>query len=175
MRTAPALLLALLLACCGGAITSGSEPGEDAAEEPHVDVLEEVLDDPVEEPPDDVVPVDPEEEEELSAAPRRRGKLIHLNSRAGEIFIRRPRDQDEARICVDCLRGRRAVVVNLREVQPDHALRVFDFLAGATYAVGGQLEQAGESVYLLTPQNIGIMAEEEESASTPNGDIWQEI
>ena len=124
-----------------------------------------------------------EEEEELSAAPRRRGKLIHLNSRAGEIFIRRPRDQDEARICVDCLRGRRAVVVNLREVQPDHALRVFDFLAGATYALGGQLEQAGDGVYLVTPHNIGIIAEEAavspadsaSSASSARSEFWQEI
>jgi len=117
----------------------------------------------------------PGEEYEEQPTPRRRERLIKLNSRVGEIFIRRPRNQDEARICVDCLRGRRAVVVNLEAVQPDHALRVFDFLAGATYAVGGQLEQAGESVYLLTPQNIGIMAEEEKAASTPNTDIWREI
>lgn len=117
----------------------------------------------------------PGEEYEEQPTPRRRERLIKLNSRSGEIFIRRPRNQDEARICVDCLRGRRAVVVNLKDVQSDHALRVFDFLAGATYAVGGQLEQAGESVYLLTPQNIGIMAEEEKSASTPNSDIWREI
>ncbi|HUU54458.1 MAG TPA: cell division protein SepF [Armatimonadota bacterium] len=115
------------------------------------------------------------EEGEEQPAPRRRERLIKLNSRSGEIFIRRPRNQDEARICVDCLRGRRAVVVNLKEVQPEHALRVFDFLAGATYAVGGQLEQAGDGVYLLTPQNIGIMAEEETAASTPNSDIWREI
>jgi FtsZ-interacting cell division protein YlmF len=74
-------------------------------------------------------------EEDAGVVPRRRERLIRLNSRAGEIFIRRPRNQDEARICVDCLRGRRAVVVNLKEVQPEHALRVFDFLAGATYAV----------------------------------------
>jgi len=117
----------------------------------------------------------PGEEYEEHPTPRRRERLIKLNSRSGEIFIRRPRNQDEARICVDCLRGRRAVVVNLKDVQPDHALRVFDFLAGATYAVGGQLEQAGENVYLLTPQNIGIMAEEEKVASTPNSDIWREI
>ena len=115
------------------------------------------------------------EEDEEQPTPRRRERLIKLNSRSGEIFIRRPRNQDEARICVDCLRGRRAVVVNLKDVQPEHALRVFDFLAGATYAVGGQLEQAGEGVYLLTPQNIGIMAEEEKAASTPNSDIWREI
>ncbi len=117
----------------------------------------------------------PPGEEEMSTPPRRLAGLIPLHSRSGEIFIRRPRDQEEAKICVDCLRGRRAVVVNLKEVQPEHAVRVFDFLAGATYALGGQLEQAGDGVYLATPQNIGIMAEEEGLASSPESSFWQEI
>jgi len=119
--------------------------------------------------------VAPPGEEYEEPVPRKRERLIRLNSRAGEIFIRRPRNQDEARICVDCLRSRRAVVVNLKEVQSQHAVRVFDFLMGAVYAVGGQLEQAGDGVYLLTPQNIGVMAEEEGSPSTPSGGTWQEI
>ncbi len=117
----------------------------------------------------------PGEEFDEPVAPRRKERVIKLNSRSGEIFIRRPRNQDEARICIDCLRSRRAVVVNLKDVQPDHALRVFDFLTGATYALGGQLEQAGDGVYLLTPHNIGVVAEEEGSARTPRGEFWQEI
>lgn len=117
----------------------------------------------------------PPGEEEMPAPARRLGRLIPLQSRAGEIFIRRPRNQEEAKICVDCLRGRRAVVVNLKEVQPEHAMRVFDFLAGATYALGGQLEQAGDGVYLATPQNIGIMAEEESLGGAPQSSFWQEI
>jgi cell division inhibitor SepF len=128
-------------------------------------------------PDDDYEAGSPEEEEEDGVpSPPRRGGLIRFHSRSGEIFIRRPRNQDEARICVDCLRGRRAVVVNLKDVQPDHALRVFDFLTGATYALGGQLEQAGDNVYLLTPHNIGIMAEEEQGQpASPRADFWQEI
>jgi len=116
----------------------------------------------------------PNVEEEAAPPLPRRSRLIPIHSRAGEIFIRRPRTQDEARICVDCLRGRRAVVVNLKDVQSDHALRVFDFLAGATYALGGQLEQAGDSVYLVTPHGIGIMAEEERQVA-PRASSWQEI
>jgi cell division inhibitor SepF len=106
--------------------------------------------------------------------PKRRGRLIPLHSRSGEIFIRRPRNQEEARICVDCLRARRAVIANLKDVETEQAVRVFDFLGGAVYALGGQLEQAGDSVYLITPQSIGIMAEEE--AHVPaRATSWQEI
>jgi cell division inhibitor SepF len=113
-------------------------------------------------------------EEEPGAPAPRRNRLIPIHSRAGEIFIRRPRNQEEARICVDCLRGRKAVVVNLKDVQPEHAQRVFDFLAGATYALGGQIEQAGDSVYLVTPHSIGIMAEESQQVA-PRSGFWQEI
>ncbi len=114
--------------------------------------------------------------EEETEVPRKRGRLIPLHSRAGEIFIRRPRNQEEAKICADCLRGRRAVIVNLKDVPPEDALRVFDFLAGSIYALGGQLEQAGDKVYLVTPQNIGIMAEETTTAQVaPRATFWQEI
>jgi cell division inhibitor SepF len=121
---------------------------------------------------DDFEPADADDYGTVS--PRRKRGLIRLSSRSGEIFLRRPRTQDEARICVDCLRGRSAVIVNLKDVQPEHASRVFDFLLGATYALGGQLEQAGDGVYLLTPHGIGIMSEDE--AETPPGSsFWQEI
>ena len=116
--------------------------------------------------------------EEESEAPRRRERhrLIPLHPRAGEIFIRRPRTQDEAKICVDCLRGRRAVIVNLREVQVEDAQRVLDFLKGAAYALGGQMEPAGERVFLVTPQNIGVMVEDEVAQATPRpSTFWQEI
>ncbi len=76
---------------------------------------------------------------------------------------------------MDCLRGRRAVIVNLKDVPSEDALRVFDFLTGAVYAVGGQVEQAGDKVYLVTPQSIGIMAEETLAQVTPRASFWQEI
>jgi cell division inhibitor SepF len=117
----------------------------------------------------------PGDEEESRSAPRRRGGIIPIHSRSGQIFIRRPRDQDEARACVDCLRDRRAVVINLKEIDATNACRIFDFVAGATYALGGQLEQAGDGVYLATPHNIDILAEEEEDSGARQTAFWQEV
>lgn len=115
---------------------------------------------------------------EVEARPghRRRGAIIALPQRAGRIYIRRPRDQDEARLCVDSLRDRRAVVVNLKEADGATAQRILDFLAGAAYALRGQLEQAGDGVYLAAPQSIGILREEEDEAQAPpESAFWQEI
>jgi cell division inhibitor SepF len=123
---------------------------------------------------DEFGPTTDEEMVGVGATPRRRSRLITLPSRSGDIFIRRPRSMEEARTCADCLRDRRAVVVNLKDLEVEQAVRVFDFVAGATYALGGQLEQAGEGVFLATPHNIGIMAEEEPTRGQEPA-FWQEI
>lgn len=52
----PLVQLALIVAGCGGAITSGAEPGEDAVTEPRVDAVEEALEDPVEDPEEEASP-----------------------------------------------------------------------------------------------------------------------
>ena len=113
-------------------------------------------------------------EAERNGEPRRRKtSLLSLHSRNNdEIFLRWPKDREDARICADCLRARRAVVVNLTQLDPPQAIRVFDFLTGAAYALGGQIEQAGEGIFLLTPKDIEILSESPYSAeaSTP----WQE-
>jgi cell division inhibitor SepF len=113
-------------------------------------------------------------ETEREAEPRRRKtSLLSLHSsRNDEIFVRWPKDREDARICADCLRARRAVVVNLTQLDTNQALRVFDFLTGAAYALGGQIEQAGEGIFLLTPKDIEILSE---SPHSPEGlSSWQE-
>ncbi len=112
--------------------------------------------------------------EEEVEAPRKR-KLIPLHSRAGEISSAGPETRTRRRSAWTACAGRRAVIVNLKDVPSEDALRVFDFLAGATYAVGGQIEQAGDKVYLVTPQSIGIMAEETLTQVTPAASFWQDI
>ena len=114
-------------------------------------------------------------EVDREAEPRRRkASLLSLHSsRNEEIFLRWPKDREDARICADCLRARRAVVVNLTQLDASQALRVFDFLTGAAYALGGQIEQAGEGIFLLTPKDIEIFSEgpySSEGVPSP----WQE-
>jgi cell division inhibitor SepF len=38
--------------------------------------------------------------------------------------------------------------------------RMIDFCSGVTYALGGAMEKAADQVFLLTPTNVEVSAEE---------------
>lgn len=111
------------------------------------------------------------------AGRKRKPSLLSLHStREEEIFIRRPRSREDAPICADCLRARCPVVVNLKSLEPDTALRVFDFLAGVVYAIEGQMESVGDGIFLLTPKEVEIATELAESVADEPDHVgfWQE-
>ena len=62
----------------------------------------------------------------------------------------------ESQQIADYLKGRNAVVVNLKRVTPDQAKRIVDFLSGTLYAIGGGLEKLGGGVFLCTPNNVNV-------------------
>lgn len=95
------------------------------------------------------------------AEPRRRRSPVfslHTN-RPMEIVVLEPRTLDEARVGADHLKGRRPVIVNLRDADHDLAKRIVDFTCGVTYAVDGQMQRVGEEIFLFTPSTVTVTAE----------------
>jgi len=105
--------------------------------------------------------------------PKRRSLLSLHAARAEEIYLRRPRSLEEAQACADYLKSRRPVVVNLKSLDEGKARRVLDFLGGVIYAVDGHMEEAGEGIYLLTPNTVAIDAEAQ-AVSRDEGVFWGE-
>lgn len=52
------------------------------------------------------------------------------------------------------------VIVNLQGVERDLMRRIIDFASGLTYGLGGEMEKAADRVFLLTPTNVEVSAEE---------------
>jgi cell division inhibitor SepF len=107
---------------------------------------------------------DEEEEpyEELSSDEdrRRRAPILRLHSaKQQDIVVLQPRTFDDARNAAEYLKGRRPIVVNLREADRDVAQRIVDFLCGVDYAVDGHLQRVAEEIFLFTPSNIVITSE----------------
>jgi cell division inhibitor SepF len=50
--------------------------------------------------------------------------------------------------------------MNLQNADRDLARRLIDFASGLCYGVGGQMEKVANSVYLLSPSNVEVSAEE---------------
>jgi cell division inhibitor SepF len=60
----------------------------------------------------------------------------------------------------DMLKANSPVIVNLQVSEKDLSRRMIDFCSGLTYALGGSMEKVAESVFLLTPSNVEVSAEE---------------
>jgi cell division inhibitor SepF len=65
----------------------------------------------------------------------------------------------------DCLRGSQPVIVNLQMADRDLSRRMIDFCSGVTYALGGHMDKVAEQVFLLSPSNVSVSAEERQRLS----------
>lgn len=72
------------------------------------------------------------------------------------VVIRRPHSFDEAEGIAALIKDGQAVVVNLEGLALETAQRLVDYLCGATYALDGNLEKVGASIFLFTPAGVNI-------------------
>ena len=73
-----------------------------------------------------------------------------------KMMLLEPSAYSESQQIADYLKGRTAVVVNLKRVTPDQAKRIVDFLSGTIYAIGGDLQKLGGGIFLCTPNNVNV-------------------
>jgi cell division inhibitor SepF len=59
--------------------------------------------------------------------------------------------------------------VNLQEADQDLSKRLIDFSSGLTYALNGNMQRIAERVFLLTPPNVEVSAEERAKALERGG------
>jgi cell division inhibitor SepF len=84
--------------------------------------------------------------------------VVSLQSvqKTSKVILMEPRVYSEAQEIADHLKNRRAVVVNLQRIDHDQAKRIVDFLSGTVYAIGGDIQKIGSSIFLCTPDNVEI-------------------
>jgi len=52
------------------------------------------------------------------------------------------------------------VIINLQQAEPELAKRLIDFASGLTYGLDGGIQRVAEKVFLLTPHNVEVSAED---------------
>ena len=52
------------------------------------------------------------------------------------------------------------VILNLQSADTDLSKRLIDFACGLTYALDGGMQRIADKVFMLTPRNVEISAEE---------------
>ena len=76
-----------------------------------------------------------------------------------EVVLFRPGNFNDTSKAVDDLRNRKAVIVNMENVDKAMARRVVDFLSGCVYALEGDVKKIAKSAYLFCPHNMNIVGD----------------
>ena len=73
-----------------------------------------------------------------------------------------PKMFNDARDLGDKFRSGIPVIMNLQATEDSTARRLVDFASGLVFGLGGKIETVANRVYLLTPANVEVSAEERE-------------
>lgn len=77
-----------------------------------------------------------------------------------EIHLVVPKNFNDAQQVADKFKIDIPVVVNLQSSDTDLAKRLVDFCSGLTYALDGGMQRIADKIFLLTPRNVEVSAEE---------------
>jgi cell division inhibitor SepF len=73
-----------------------------------------------------------------------------------------PRTYNEARTVGENFREGTPVIMNLSEMDDSDAKRLVDFAAGLVFASRGTIERITNKVFLLSPPNVSVAAEDKQ-------------
>ena len=71
-----------------------------------------------------------------------------------------PKSFNDAQQIADRFKDSVPVILNLQGVENDLSKRLIDFASGLTYALDGGMQRIADKVFMLTPRNVQISAEE---------------
>src|SRR3954453_17275977 len=71
-----------------------------------------------------------------------------------------PKSFNDAQQVADKFKEDVPVILNLQGVETDLSKRLIDFASGLTYALDGGMQRIADKVFMLTPRNVEISAEE---------------
>ena len=87
------------------------------------------------------------------------------NGRAGngadiQVHLVIPKSFNDAQQIADQFKDAIPVILNLQGTDTDLSKRLIDFASGLTYALDGGMQRIADKVFLLTPRNVEVSAEE---------------
>ena len=84
------------------------------------------------------------------------GQVLNMSSGKQEVVLFHAKTFDDAARAADELRKRKAVILNMENVDKSLTRRVVDFLSGSVYALDGSVKKVAQSTYLFCPHNMDV-------------------
>jgi cell division inhibitor SepF len=97
---------------------------------------------------------------QAAPAPEWRPEHVPQTTDLARITTLHPRTYNEARTIGEHFREGTPVIMNLTEMVDSDAKRLVDFAAGLIFGLRGGIERVTNKVFLLTPANVEVTAED---------------
>ena len=111
--------------------------------------------------------------EESAAPPPRRDRSSRLRSVSApapaKVHLVAPRAFNDAKQIADRFKAQIPVIINLQSADTELSKRLIDFASGLTYALDGSMQRVADKVFLLTPRDVELSAEERARAIERGG------
>src|SRR3954452_7901665 len=105
--------------------------------------------------------VDDTAEEPQPSRRSRRGRAPAGNGGGvASMHVVTPRSFNDAQQVADEFKRSKPVIINLQSTDRELSKRLIDFSSGMTYALGGGMQRISQGIFLLTPENVEVSAEE---------------
>lgn len=116
----------------------------------------------VRKPSPELAPVPPQRSSSRRQSSRSRPRPVEaVPAPAGaQVHLVLPRSFNDAQQIADRFKQGVPVIVNLQNADQELSKRLVDFCSGLTYALNGSMQRVADRVFLLTPHNVQVSAEE---------------
>ena len=86
------------------------------------------------------------------------GQVLNMSNKQ-EVVLFHAKTFDDAAKAADELRKRKAVILNMENVDKALTRRVVDFLSGSVYALDGSVKKIAQCTYLFCPHNMAVVGD----------------
>ena len=86
------------------------------------------------------------------------GQVLSMGNKQ-EVVLFHAKTFDDAAKAADELRKRKAVILNMENVDKSLTRRVVDFLSGSVYALDGSVKKIAQCTYLFCPHNMAVVGD----------------
>ncbi len=87
------------------------------------------------------------------------GQVLSMGSGKQEVVLFHAKTFDDAAKAADELRRRKAIILNMENVDKTLTRRVVDFLSGSIYALDGSVKKIAQATYLFCPHNMDVVGD----------------
>ena len=95
----------------------------------------------------------------IPTTPSFSGHVMSSMANKQEVVLFHAKTFDDAAKAADELRNKKAVILNMENVDKSLTRRVVDFLSGAVYALDGSVKKIAQCTYLFCPHNMAVVGD----------------